>query len=415
MRFSSMSLLGCLCLLVLLLSGPSRAEEEAVDDDFAVLKSSPIVSPLKAETFASVVSTSSITTVFYYTSDCGKPCQDAAGVFLTAAENLENSVGLRSVDCSDPEQQPLCGYAEITRVPTIQVFGSYGEIEEVEGREAIVKKPVTYEGPIAAPSIVKWTLSHLTNIVVPLDEEGYANYNKMPYTRVFFFSSKKSPSSKLKAMALSLDDRSALLFEGRSFLPFGQASPELGSTSAIKDFGVESYPAMFVVTASGERVQYTGEYKYEDMMEFLTPHAMPMTDELRNSIVNYAKHGQPGEAPPTATAPVAHKLNSIGNQEEYDRVCLSLGTCIILFVDPSDTEGLETLRVLIEDHILKNKKYQSLRFMYVDGVAHQDFKEAFYVADSLPQLVAFKRSKLLLKCPEEGSLGAMSMHLSCSV
>lgn len=51
-------------------------------------------------------------------------------------------------------------------------------------------------------------------------------------TKLIFFSTKEKPSTKLRALALHFDDRTALMFEGRKFMPIGLAntehSPEIG-------------------------------------------------------------------------------------------------------------------------------------------------------------------------------------------
>jgi len=250
-----------------------------------------------------------------------------------------------------------------------------------------LKDPIDYQGPRTAAGLANWALNFLVDRVGVVTDATLEKFESIKFNKALLFSEKDTHSNMIKALALDFDERTALMQEKRTFLPFGQASKD--QKKAVEKYKVTKFPSLVVLKADNTPIVYSGDMKYEPLLKFLKEHANEVTDAHRRA----AYEGQGGNSkatpPPPPTPAVPPKLWQVDDQSSYDEACRQLGLCLIAFLDPSSSDHAGYIATL--EKLVATPKFASIRIVWIDGVKHSEFKAAFGTADGFPQAVAYQR------------------------
>jgi len=319
----------------------------------------------------------------------GPHCKDFQSDYVLAAENLNSLVSFGAVNCDSEDNKPLCGYLQVQSLPTILAFKSLLEPVEVEGEKGYTKKPVKYEGPLKPAALAKWAsnfLSEPIDAVLDIDSNNIdrlLSFDKSPL-KALVFTDKEKKSNLLRAVALNfrVDYLTPL------WIPIGLVHDT--DTELVSRFQISNYPSLIIINEAGDIVDtYSGQFNVPELREYLSQHAHKPTEyDLHppEEVKNEKKKPQTKQ-PPSPPKKKEQKLHHITDQDSFDSACYQTGICLIAFLDPESEDHqsyLSTLKEIVTKH-------PSIQIMWMEGNKHTQFKNAFGVADYLPQAIAYQR------------------------
>jgi protein disulfide-isomerase A6 len=366
-------LLGLICCLLIFQSKADFYE----DVDF--------IHHVDAQTFSEQVLRSPGVWVLEFYAPWCPHCKNFQSEYTLAAENLKGLVSFGAVNCDVEENKPLCGYFQVQSLPTIFALKPILEPVEVEGQSGYTKNPVKFEGPLKPAAIAKWAagfLSEPLDAVIDINSKTvgtFQAFSKAP-KKALVFTDKDKKSNLLRAIALNF--RIDVL--STNWIPIGLVKHT--ETELTEKYKITSFPSLVIIDNQGDAVDtYTGQFTVDELTEYLKKHAYTPTEEDLQPQSNQKKSTPP--PPPTPAKKREHKLNHVTDQESFDSSCYQSGLCLVAFLDPEGEDHqkyLKTLKELVD-------KYSSVQFIWMDGNKHSEFKNAFGVADYLPQAVAYQR------------------------
>uniref|UniRef100_A0A6B2L5M2 protein disulfide-isomerase n=1 Tax=Arcella intermedia TaxID=1963864 RepID=A0A6B2L5M2_9EUKA len=339
-----------------------------------------INSQLSANNFAQdVVMDPSVWVVEFYAPWCPH-CKNFQSDFTLAAENLKGIINFGAVDCDVEENKPICGYFKVESLPTIFLFKSYLEGEQVEGKKVWTKNPIKYVGEMKPVSIVKWASQYLLDPFDPViditDESSLDQVfkNIQLKNRAILFSDKQKKSNLMRSVAIKFRPDTLT----KHWILIGQASNT--QTELVSKYEIDSFPKLIIVDDKGKKLDtFAGQFTNSEISDFLKKYAQDAVDPQINPV--------PPEAQKAEPKPREAKLYHVTDQASFDTSCFQHGLCLIVFLDPQAEEHpsfLETLNSLVS-HV------PSVQVLWMDGNKHSNLVDAFGVASSFPQAVAYQR------------------------
>jgi len=311
-------------------------------------------------------------------------CRNFQSEFKLAAENLEGLVNFAAIDCDVEGNKPLCGHFKIESLPTVLAFKAFLEPIEVQGEKGLTKPHVKYQGPLKPAALAKWAVNFLSDPVDPVLDISSKNINvfleeQRAKYKGLLFSDKEKKSNLLRAVAHNFK----IDYLTTHWLPIGQVPHT--EKEIVDRYGITTYPTLIIVDEKGEQKDvYSGQFSNSELSSFLKTHAHVVTPE---DLQPKEPPKQKPKTPPPPPKPKEIKLHHVTDQQDFDSVCFQLGLCFITFLDPQYDEHqsyIDTLNQIV-------KLYPSVQVMWLDGTKHTSFKDAFGLAESYPQAVAYQR------------------------
>ncbi|OAD67382.1 hypothetical protein PHYBLDRAFT_19447 [Phycomyces blakesleeanus NRRL 1555(-)] len=205
--------------------------------------------------------------VEFYAPWCGH-CKALAPEYETAATELkEKSVTLAKVDCT--ENEDLCQKYEIRGYPTLKVFRNGSFVE--------------YKGPRKADGIVSYMTKQAAPAISPLTSETFEPFKTSDRVVVVAYTDPKDEVSKATLLAAAEKLREDFLF--------GLVTDE----AFAKEQDIKEFPSIVVYKQFDEgRVDKAGEFKVEEIEEFVRANSVPLLAEVDASNFQfYADSGLP--------------------------------------------------------------------------------------------------------------------------
>jgi len=319
----------------------------------------------------------------FYAPWCGH-CKNFQSDFVLAAENLKGLVSFGAVNCDVEENKPLCGYFKVQSLPSVFALKSILEPIEVEGQKGYTKNPVKYEGPLKPAALAKWAANFLSDpidAVLDIDSNTISSFLNFDKTKLkaLVFTDKEKKSNLLRAIALNF----RVDFLTTAWLPIGLVHNS--NTEIVSKYQISNYPSLIIVNEEGEAVdKFTGQFNIKEITEYIQQFAHTPTEEDLNPPVKEKPKSKTPPPPPKKKEQILHHIT---DQESFDSACYPSGLCLIAFLDPEADEHqkfIQTLKEIVT-------KYSSVQVLWMDGNKHSEFKNAFGVADYMPQAVAYQR------------------------
>ncbi|KAI7850118.1 hypothetical protein BDC45DRAFT_519048 [Circinella umbellata] len=332
-----------------------------------------------------VMDTNQLVAVEFYAPWCGH-CQRLVPDWKKAAKNLEGLAVLGAIDCDQDSNKPLCGQYEIKGFPTIKVFKPERKIDKRTG--AMTKKPQDYPGARDAKSIVDYLLALQPSEVRFIKGDPSKVKSKKSMSIETFFETDNSTLPK----ALLFTDKAATspLYKALS-VEFGDGRMLVGEVKKsekvlVKEYGVTSFPTLFLTSPTGGHVEYKGKLKYEPLSAFLNKHALPVKQKKSAKKEKSASEEEP------APKPEKPKVVEIASDSQLQQHCLdSAKICVIAIVTEADQkETSEMLNKL-------NDNSQLYRFSWISDTKASDIVEKLDLVADYPTLFLVHPSKKLYR------------------
>jgi hypothetical protein len=233
--------------------------------------------------------------------------------------------------------------------------------------------------------LAKWAstfLSQPIDPVIDITNEQFSTFLEIDKValKALVFTDKESKSNLLRAVALNF----RIDYLTKHWIPIGLVRNT--ESDIVTKYKITNFPSLIIVNEAGDVVDtFTGQYTVNSLTDFLQKHAhVPTEEDLQQGPPSKTKKSSPPPPPPKKKE---QKLHHVTDQESFDSACYQMGLCLIAFLDSESEDHqkyIDTLNELV-------KKYASVQVMWLEGNKHVDFKNAFGVADYLPQAVAYQR------------------------
>eukprot|EP00475_Leptophrys_vorax_P010493 TRINITY_DN17077_c0_g2_i1.p1 TRINITY_DN17077_c0_g2~~TRINITY_DN17077_c0_g2_i1.p1 ORF type:complete len:692 (-),score=192.40 TRINITY_DN17077_c0_g2_i1:54-2129(-) len=183
--------------------------------------------------------------VEFYAPWCGH-CQKLKPEYVQMAAKLKGIVNVGAVDCDDKSNGAIAQQYQIQGFPTIKVITPDGKAHD-------------YNGPRTAGSMAQFVVNFLDSQIYAVSQGSEAKFlNTDPnLAKVILFTDKPKTTPLYKSLSAQFS----------KYAKFGEVK-KVAALSA--KYGVDSYPAMFVVPAGQTEPQrYEGEMNPEAIKTFL--------------------------------------------------------------------------------------------------------------------------------------------------
>ncbi|MCJ1334794.1 hypothetical protein MMC09_000059 [Bachmanniomyces sp. S44760] len=193
----------------------------------------------------------------FYAPWCGH-CKNLKPAYEKAAKSLKDLANVAAVNCDDENNKPFCGNMGIQGFPTLKIVKP--------GKKT--GKPVVedYHGGRTAKDLVDAVKQAIPNHVKKVSDKGLDNWlaESNSTAKAILFSEKGTTSALIKVLASEFIET----------MPFAQMRNK--DTTAVKVFGIESYPTLIVLPGGTEpRQVYTGDMAKQPMLAFLSEFGIP--------------------------------------------------------------------------------------------------------------------------------------------
>ncbi|KAI8142447.1 hypothetical protein BJV82DRAFT_614932 [Fennellomyces sp. T-0311] len=330
-----------------------------------------------------VIETNKLVAVEFYAPWCGH-CQRLAPDWKKAAKNMDGLAVLGAVNCDEESNRPICGQYDIKGFPTIKIFKP--DLKKDKRTGGMIKKPQDYPGARDAKSIVDFLLAWLPSEVRFVKSDASNAKSKKSLSIDAFFDTDNSTLPK----ALLFTDKAATspLYKALS-VEFGNGRMLVGEVkksekALVKEFGIKSFPTLFVVSPSAGHVQYEGKLKIEPLTEFLNEYALPSQEKKSK------KTAEPEEVvPPKDEKP---KVVEITSDDDLEKHCLeSAKICVIAIVTEDDQTSTADMLNKLNDN---SKLYH---FAWIKDSKASSIVETLDLVSDYPTLFLVRPAKQLFR------------------
>ncbi|KAI9267972.1 hypothetical protein BDA99DRAFT_504531 [Phascolomyces articulosus] len=334
-----------------------------------------------------VMDTNQLVAVEFYAPWCGH-CQRLAPDWKKAAKNLDGLAVLGAIDCDQDSNKPLCGQYEIKGFPTIKVFKP--ELKKVDKRTGVMtKKPQDYPGARDARSIVDYLLAWQPSEVrfikadpskakskKSMSIDSFFETDNSTLPKALLFTDKSSTSPLYKALSVEFSEGRMLVGEVKK-----------AEKTLVKEYGITSFPTLFVASPTAGHVEYKGKLKYEPLSAFLSEYALPAKEKKSSS--KKEKKTAESEEPPKQEKLKVVELDSDSQLKEH---CLdSAKICVIAIATEEDQK--ETVDILSN----LNDNSQLYRFGWIRDTKASEIVEKLDLVADYPTLFLVHPAKKLYR------------------
>ncbi|KAI9491047.1 hypothetical protein BDB00DRAFT_834980 [Zychaea mexicana] len=338
-----------------------------------------------------VMDTDKLVAVEFYAPWCGH-CQRLAPDWKKAAKNLDGLVVLGAINCDEDSNKPLCGQYDIKGFPTIKVFRP--ELKKDKRTGVMTKKPTDYPGARDAKSIVDYLLAWQPSDVRFIKSDASKAKSKKSMSIDDFFSTDNSTLPKAllftdKAATSPLYKALSVEFGGSGRMLVGEVKK--AEKDLVTEYGVSSFPTLFVASPTAGHVAYQGKLKHEPLAAFLNEHALPAKQKKTSS--KKAKATEPEVPPaPKEEKPIVAEITSDSQLQES---CLASGKiCVVAVVTEDDKKETEEMLNKLND----DNKSQLFRYSFIsDPSKASNIVEKLDLAADYPTLFLVHPAKQLYR------------------
>jgi len=313
--------------------------------------------------------------VEFYAPWCGH-CKNLAPEWIKLAKTYDGIIKVAAVNGDDEKE--LAGHFQIKGFPTIKVFPS--KAVPTKNGEGFIKEPVEYNGARTAAAMAQFAISQMPNFVTTLSsknsEDFFAKEPELP--KVLLFSTKKETTPLYKALAIDYHYQLNL------------AEVRDTEKALVEKYGVDKFPTLLVVKGSEESIKYTGELKHDALFSFLKKHA-----PAKKGPAGKPEKGTTQEAPKQPEEPPRDVKEEVKDQQTFESICYNKAkSCIITFMDPTNSDPEEHTKFLQLLEKLAQKNKDRFNFLWMDGLKQADMVDYYRLSNVFPNMMLFNQKKM---------------------
>mmetsp|Transcript_23435 Transcript_23435/g.32746 ORF Transcript_23435/g.32746 Transcript_23435/m.32746 type:complete len:412 (+) Transcript_23435:178-1413(+) len=331
-------------------------------------KSSGVINLTKDNFVNEVFSSPHVWIVEFYAPWCGH-CKNLAPEWEKLAKSMQGIVKVAAVNCD--EHKELAGAFGVQGFPTIKLFPS--ELTPVPNGKGYHKQPIDYNGPRTAAAIANFAVSHLPNFVKKVEEKNYEEFMSGDSNpKALLLSEKTETTNLFKSLAIDFKDQ----------ITFGQAKSSY--KELVDTFGVKKFPTLLVIKEDGSHVTYEGQLNHDALFAFLKPFAKAPAG---------GKQQQQKSEPTPVPEVVRPVKDEVKDQATFDSVCTKTKSCIVAFLDPTNTEVAEHQSYIEMLEKLQQKYEKTYNIVWVDGIAQYEWIQKWSLAEGFPNFMVYNHKK----------------------